>query len=137
MPWVDAFKQFFRLVQRRYKSHRDGTRLTEYEIFHDADHLSVSWLNEKNESGNASLQWNDVTLLIVFKRDLYVVDRICSAIELKDGKSTEVDEEMKGWDSLVQKLPEYLPGCKSFGEWFQVVAVPAFKLNETRIFERV
>jgi len=95
------------------------------------------WLTGKNKSGNRSLQWDDVVLLTAFKRDLYVVDRICLEIELKDGESIEVDEEMKSWDSLVQKLPEYLPGCKRFGEWFGVVAFPAFALNETRIFERV
>jgi len=134
---VDAFKQFIELVQQRYKSHRDGRRPTVYEILHDADHLSVSWLTGKNKSGNRSLQWDDVVLLTAFKRDLYVVDRICLEIELKDGESIEVDEEMKSWDSLVQKLPEYLPGCKRFGEWFGVVAFPAFALNETRIFERV
>ena len=134
---VDAFKQLVQLVQQHYKSHRDGRRKTVYEILHDADHLSVFWLTGKNESGNKSFQWDDAIRLTVFKRDLFAVDRICLEIELKNGESIEVDEEMKGWDSLVQKLPEYLPGCKSFGEWFEVVAFPAFELNATRIFERV
>ena len=134
---IDAFKQFIQLVQQRYKSHRDGLRPTVYEILHDADHLSVFWLTGKNESGNRSFQWDDAILLTAFKRDLFAVDRICLEIQLKDGEIIEVDEHMKGWDSLVQKLPEYLPGCKSFGEWYEVVALPAFELNETQIFERV
>ena len=134
---VDAFKHLIQLVQQRYKSHRDGRRQTVYEILHDADHLSVFWLTGKNEDGNTSFQWDDAISLTAFKRDLYAVDRICLGIELKDGVTIEVDEEMKGWDSLVQKLPEYLPGCKSYDEWFEVVAFPAFALNATRIFERV
>lgn len=133
---VDAFKQLVQLVQQRYKSHCDGMQ-TVYEILHDADHLKVSWLTGKNESGNKSFKWDDAISLTAFKRDLYAVDRICMGIEFKDGEVIEVDEDLKGWDSLVQKLPEYLPGCKSFDEWFEVVAFPAFKLNATRIFERV
>lgn len=108
-----------------------------YEILHDADRLSISWLTGKNVSGNKSFQWDDAIVLTAFKRDLYVVDRICLEFELKDGEIIEVDEEMKGFDALVQKLPEYLPGCKSFDEWFEVVAFPAFKLNATQIFQRV
>ena len=134
---VDAFKHLIQSVQQRYESLRDGRRPTVYEILHDADHLSVFWLTGKNENGNKSFRWDDAILLIAFKRDLFAVDRICLGIELKDGETIEVDEEMKGWDSLVQKLPEYLPGCKSFAEWFEVVAFPAFELNATRIFERV
>src|SRR3954452_2512725 len=136
MPWL-TFKQLVQLVKERYKSHRDGRGKTVYELLHDADRLSVSWLTGKNESGNRSFQWDDAIVLTAFKRDLYVVDRICLEFELKDREIIEVDEEMKGFDSLVQKLPEYLPGCKSFGEWFEVVAFPAFKLNTTQIFERV
>jgi hypothetical protein len=134
---IDAFKHLIQFVRQYYKSYRDGKWNTVYEILHDADHLNVVWLTGKNKSGNKSFQWDDAILLTVFKRDLFAVDRICLEIELKNGESIEIDEEMKGWDSLVQKLPEYLPGCQSFGEWFDVVAFPAFELNETRIFERV
>jgi len=98
--------------------------------------MSVSWLTIENESGSRSLAWDETISIKAFKRDLFTVDLICLVIELIDGSGIEVDEEMNGWDSLVQKLPEYLPGCKSFGEWFEVVAFPAFQLNMTSIFER-
>ena len=107
-----------------------------YEIVHDENHMSVSWLTMENEKGSRLLTWDETISIKAFKRDLYAVDRICLLIGLKDGSGIEVDEEMSGWDSLVQKLPEYLPGCKSFGEWFQVVAFPAFQLNMTPIFDR-
>jgi len=99
--------------------------------------MNVSWLTIENERGSRSLTWDEVISIKAFKRDLYAVDRICLIIGLKDGSGVEIDEEMSGWDSLVQKLSEYLPGCRSFGEWFEVVAFPAFQLNMTSIFERV
>ena len=98
--------------------------------------MSVSWLTIENEKGSRLLRWDETISIKAFKRDLYTVDRICLVIGLRDGSGIEVDEEMSGWDSLVQKLPEYLPGCKSFGEWFEVVAFPAFQLNMTSIFDR-
>jgi len=98
--------------------------------------MSVSWLTMENETGSRLLMWDETISIKAFKRDLFAVDRICLEILSKDGNSIEVDEEMSGWDSLVQKLPEYLPGCESFGEWFEGVAFPAFQLNMTPIFER-
>lgn len=81
--------------------------------------------------------WDDAISIKAFKRDIWAVDLICLVIELSNGGGIEVNEEMGGWDSLVQKLPEYLPGCKTFGEWFETVAFPAFHPNLTSIFERL
>ena len=55
------------------------------------------------------------------------------AICLNDNTEVEINEEMKGWEPLMRKLPEYLPGCKEFDEWFDVVAQPPFKENLTVI----
>jgi hypothetical protein len=107
-----------------------------YEIAHDENHMNISWLTVENKRGSKSLTWNETISIKAFKRDLYVVDLICLGIELKDGSAIEINEEMGGFDSLVQKLPEYLPGCQTFGEWFQLVAFPAFQSNITAIFER-
>lgn len=82
------------------------------------------------------IAWQDVVRIEVFKRDLYVVDLICVSLLLRDNKSVEINEEMEGWDSVVDKLPEYLPGCQKFEEWFQMVAFPAFKTNSTVIYQR-
>ncbi len=82
------------------------------------------------------LAWQDVNTIEAFKRDLYAVDLICLAIILKDHKIVEINEEMEGWDSLVEKLPDYLPGCRKFAEWFSVVAFPAFQPNVTEIYHR-
>ena len=134
---LHAIKRYLNRVRERRMSYREGRRGRVYEIVHDGTHMSLSWLTMENEKGNRSLTWNEVISIKAFKRDLYVVDLICLGIELRDGSAIEVDEEMSGWDSLVQKLPEYLPECKSFGEWFHLVGFPAFQLNMTSIFERV
>ena len=132
----DAIRRFLNRVQQRRKSYREGRHGTVYEIVHDETQVSLSWLTIENEKGSSSLAWAETVSIRAFKRDLLAVDQICLVIELRDGRGMEVHEEMNGWDSLVQKLPEYLPGCKSFGEWFAVVAFPAFQLNMTMIFER-
>lgn len=48
----------------------------------------------------------------------------------------EINEEMSGWKSLVDKLPTYLPGCLTFEEWFEGVAFPAVKHNLKVIYQR-
>ena len=133
----DSIKRYLGTVQRRRRSSREGRRGTVYEIVHDEKQVTVSWLTIENEKGSRSLTWDEVISINAFKRDLYVVDRVCLGIDLSDGSSIELDEEMNGWDALTQKLPEYLPGCKTFGEWYLEVAFPAFQLNMTVIFERV
>ena len=132
-----AIKKYLNRAIQRRRSYVAGRRGTLYEISHDANHMNVSWLTMENERGDRSVMWKTVISIKAFKRDLYVVDRICLGVQLMDGSGIEVHEEMKGWDALVQKLPEYLPGCKTFGEWFETVAFPAFQLNETSVFEKV
>jgi hypothetical protein len=64
------------------------------------------------------------------------VDCICLAIATTDGTTTEVNEEMEGWEELTEALPKQLPGSKPWSECFSQVAFPAFATNETVIFER-
>jgi hypothetical protein len=96
--------------------------------------MRLSWLGLKYDRGEIVIAWRDAVRIEVFKRDLYSVDLICLTIFLKDSKAVEINEEMEGWNSLVEKLPEYLTGCQKFEEWFQVVAFPAFKSNNTVIY---
>ena len=134
---LGAIKRYLNRVHQRRRSYREGRRGTVYEIVHDENQMSVSLLTMENEKGTRSFTWDEAISIKAFKRDLFAVDLICLGIELRDGSGIELDEEMAGWDSLVQKLPEYFPGCKNFSEWFQAVAFPAFQLNMTPIFERV
>jgi hypothetical protein len=81
------------------------------------------------------LRWAEVTRAVAFKRDQYVVDRICLAFELSHS-TLEVNEDMLGWEQLVNELPDRLAGARAYDDWFGKVAFPAFEANETIVFER-
>ena len=81
------------------------------------------------------VSWSDVLKAVTFKRDQYVVDRICLVFELSGDRAIEINEDMLGWQEVVERLPEYLPGTAPFHEWFQEVAFPAFATNARTIFE--
>lgn len=131
---LEAFKSYFHRVSERQKFYRQGRRRTVYKIFHNANAMRLSWLDWEDNKGELVVAWQDAVRIEAFKRDLYTVDLICLSVFLRDNKAVEIDEEMEGWESLVNRLPEYLPGCQKFEEWFQVVAFPAFKPNFTTIY---
>lgn len=131
-----GLKSYFHRVAERRKSYREGRRRTVFNIFHNANAMKLSWVGSENDRGEIVIAWQDAVKVEAFKRDLYAVDLICLLIVLRDDKAVEINEEMEGFDSLVQKLPEYLPGCQTFGQWFEVVAFPAFKENNTVIYQR-
>jgi hypothetical protein len=80
--------------------------------------------------------WQEVTQVMVFKRDIFSVDLICMVFELNGKETIEVNEEMKGWKTLVEAVPIYLPGALTQGEWWEKVAWPAFELCLTHIYPR-
>ena len=133
---LEAFKSYLHRVAERQKSYRQGRRRTVYKIFHNANAMKISWLGLENDTGEIVIAWQDAVRVEVFKRDLFAVDLICLSVVLRDNKAVEINEEMEGFESVADKLPEYLPGCQKFEEWFQVVAFPAFKTNNTVIYQR-
>ena len=133
---LEAFKSYFHRISERQKFYRQGRRRTVYRIFHNSNAMSLSWLGLENDRGEIVIAWKDAVRIEAFKRDLYTVDLICLSVLLKDNKAVEINEEMEGWESLVNKLPEYFSGCQKFEEWFQLVAFPAFKPNNTTIYQR-
>ncbi len=82
------------------------------------------------------MAWGDIVRAIAFKRDLITVDCICVQFTAGDGRTLEANEEMEGWESFINSMPEYLPGSKVWSECFSQVAFPAFTTNETVVFER-
>ncbi len=64
------------------------------------------------------------------------MDSIRAVFEFADGLAIELYEAMEGWDSLVDELPTYLPGCRKSDEWFKEVAFPPFEYNLTVLYER-
>jgi hypothetical protein len=83
-----------------------------------------------------SIAWSEIVRVVAFKRDWLTVDCICLALATLDGMTTEVNEEMEGWEALTDALPKHLPGSKDWSACFSQVAFPAFATNETVIFER-
>jgi hypothetical protein len=107
---------------------------SDYSISIDAAGFAVS----QTRSSSAlllSIAWSDVLRVTAFKRDRLIVDCICMAIATKDG-TTEVNEEMAGWEAFTEALPRYLPGSMQWADCFSQVAFPAFATNETQIFAR-
>jgi hypothetical protein len=109
---------------------------TTFSISHNANAATISWRKSLADCGDFVVAWRDIIRIEAFKRDLLTVDLICLNIVVKHGTQVEINEEMEGWESLVEKLPEYLPGCQTFGQWFLTVAFPAFKPNFTVIYKR-
>lgn len=109
---------------------------TTFSIRHNPNATTISWRKSLADCGDIVIAWRDTVRIEAFKRDLYAVDLICLNIVLTQGAPVEINEEMDGWESLVEKLPEYLPGCQTVEQWFQPVAFPAFKPNFTVIYRR-
>ena len=133
---LEVFKPYVHRVGERQKSSRAGTRTTVFKIFHHPNAMQLSWRSIENGSGEIVVAWRETVAVKAFKRDLYSVDLICLAFLSMDNRTVEIDEEMGDWESLVEKLPDYLPGCQKFEEWFSRVAFPPFKPNLTAIYQR-
>jgi len=80
--------------------------------------------------------WADVCRATAFKRDLFTVDCICLRLGLADGTGVELNEEMAGWNRLMDALPVLLPGCRPHSEWASSVAFPAFATNLAEVYSR-
>jgi len=101
------------------------------------DDQGLRYVNQhKPKDAPITLCWKDVQRVVVFKRDHFTVDCICICFELPEGRCCEFNEEMTGYKELIEKLPEYLPGCRHPENWFSEVAFPAFATNVTEIYQR-
>ena len=81
------------------------------------------------------LQWTDVNGVVAYKRDLFAYDEICLGFSSPDG-GVEVNEQMQGWNTLIEALPAYLAGVPSPDQWWEKVAQPTFATNFTTLFPR-
>jgi hypothetical protein len=97
--------------------------------------ISVTSTSTNDESKIESINWAKIERLIANKRDCYGFDLMCLGIS-GAGSAFEVTEEMQGWDELLDRAPDFLPGWRSKTDWYQGVMLPAFKENRTVIFSR-
>ena len=134
---LENIKAYLHRAQERRKAYLAGRRGNVYTIEHDVHELRLSWLTLENDRGALVVSWKDIVRLEAFKRDCFTVDLICLAICLQNKTEIEINEEMNGWEPLMRRLPEYLPGCINFDKWYDVVAQPPFKENLTVIYRRL
>jgi hypothetical protein len=125
-----------RRLWHRFRARRPGQPPTHGNISFDADQIETSWCTLEGQVGASRLRWADVHSVVAFKRDLYIVDLMCLAFNSGSAGALEVHEEMRGWQDLVDALPDHLPGSTPFPDWWAVVAFPAFAANPTTIFSR-
>jgi hypothetical protein len=106
-----------------------------YKVDFNSDGFTLADLRGKKHE-SFTMPWIEVLRVTAFKRDLLTLDRVCLFLARADGKGVELHEDMAGWSSFAEALPEYLPGCKPTSEWFPAVALPAFAPNQTEIYDR-
>ena len=102
-------------------------------IEHDAARLRLTRNFSDGSELVSEVEWGKVSRVVAYKRDAMTHDVIALGFL---GTGIDVNEDMEGWDELLKKLPEYLPGCQPFEQWFQTVAFPAFAMNPTDIYRR-
>lgn len=134
-PWLARRWVRRKLTEIKDAKNNPPAKTSYYCISVDANGVSVT---RKQHPGSPLhvVAWQDIVRALVYKQDLFVVDCISLALVAVDGSMIEVNEEMEGWELLTKSLPQYLPGCKPWHEWFILVAFPAFAENKLVVFER-
>lgn len=82
------------------------------------------------------LPWKEVTRVIAYRRDAYVGDLICLAVELDRSRTVELDETMRGWHEFLAALPCYLTGAKRAEETFVSLVAKPHKDEPVLVFAR-
>ena len=125
-------------ILERLKKLRRGARAeyplySDHRISHDRDGLTLALHPSGEVVGR--LAWSDVRRATAFKRDLVTTDLACIEFELAS-QSFEINEEIPGWQSVVDLLDQYLPGALPYAEWWPEVLKPPFETRKTPIFDR-
>jgi len=130
-----AWRKVERLRREEAAGNPPSPRDYHYAISFDSDGVTVADLRGRKPESSV-VRWAEICRATAFKRDLFTVDCMCLFLARADGTGVELDEEMARWKIFVEALPEHLPGCKPWSEWFSVVAFPAFATNETHVYDR-
>lgn len=133
---LEKFVAFVKTLGRRGRAAEGAKREPLGVIEHDARAVRVVRTFRGDSQPPSEAEWGEVSRVVAYKRDAFIYDVLSLAILLSGRPGLDVNEDMDGWEELLKKLPEYLPGCRPFEEWFQAVAFPAFAMNPTEIFRR-
>lgn len=118
-------------LAERWRSALYGARRGTIQVSTDGDTATV--FQHDGSARKTSLDWTEVNGVVAYKRDLIIVDLICIGFTTASG-TLEVDEEMEGWNALVDALPACLPGTRNRADWWDEVVNPAFAANPTVLF---
>ena len=133
---LEKFVTFVKSLGRRGRAAEGAKRESLGVIEHDTHAIRVVRSFRGNSQPPSEAEWGEVSRVVAYKRDAFIYDVLSLAIILSGRPGLDVNEDMDGWEELLKQLPEYLPGCRPFEEWFQAVAFPAFAMNPTEIFRR-
>jgi hypothetical protein len=136
--WIipsQARRYVLKLLRTSVPAKSAEPRQSKYAIAFNAEGFIISSAG-RSPHPVAKMQWSQVQRVTVFKEDWFTVDCICLAMGAVDDKALWVDEDMAGWQVFVEALPNYLPGCTPWNNWFSDVAFPAFATNLTEVYNR-
>jgi hypothetical protein len=97
--------------------------------------LVVVYKGRRRIAGHRRL-WTEVVSASAFKRDLGVADLVCIELLFRSQKRVELNEEMEGWQVLLERLPAHLAGFPAPSDWWHRLAVPAARSVRVLLFER-
>jgi hypothetical protein len=112
---------------------RPASNKSKYFIAFDSEGFAVK-KKDSTDKPLVDVHWSAIERVTAFKRDFLTVDCICLAFECTDERTTEINEEIDGWQEFQTALPTHLPGFKE--NWFSEVAFPAFATNLTELYRR-
>jgi hypothetical protein len=121
-------------LMERLRTARRGSRRRGM-ISCDDTGLMLTVFQHDGSARKTEIKWNEVSGVVVYKRDLVFLDLICMGFATADG-SFEANEEMDGWKRLTDALPQYLLGARPVADWWDKVAQPPFAANPITLFSR-
>jgi hypothetical protein len=76
--------------------------------------------------GDELIAWTDIRRIEAFKRDVYVGESLCMAVEVDGDRVFEINDACPGWDAALDAVESFLPGSMARAEWtLRLMAAPA------------
>ncbi len=108
---------------------------TKARLAHDHRGLQLVLDDAARGLEEKQVRWSDVRRVIAYKADALVSDDLRLRLETAGGV-LDLSQDVEGWYPLLDRLPDYLPGCMPPGRVLAAVVQPPFAANETVIYEK-
>ena len=132
MNWLKNI--FTKTNQKRHETNSNSGKCFEdmYQALgafqYDKEGFIISY-----EDFTKGINWEDITLLNVFKIDQITIDRFDMEI-VYGGKCFTISEELPGWYQFVIKTKETFPTIPK--DWDITIIQPAFETNYRTIYDK-